>query len=293
MDLNEARKNLEVVLGDELMKQYFDNLRQWFLFNPTLTKDQFDQNVRKLFYNEDQTACHNQFLLALISKASSNNKPKNIRQVSDKGVFETADFADYVQPISPNRVLPSNYEYRSAAAELFTPDNGFIACRIAVAAWENGMDGADNGVTELIVHACQTFLKNIITAMVTKVKSYKIRDGKFQYGFNMPVPDPYIRNYNNVTDESMQSKVRFEEDILLPKCKMSLERAEQEVAYAYAATKKIKTGVTLNTKLLYETIRNNPDLLGLHSIQSTNVLKLGLYSGDNDESFSEDEDLEV
>lgn len=290
MDLNEARKNLEAVLGEDLRKQYFEYLRQWFLFNTTLTKDQFDQAVRKLFYNEDQVACHNEFLLAILGRASSSNKPKNVRQVSDKGIFETADFADYVQPISPNRVLPSSYEYRSAAAELFTPDNGFIACRIAVTAWENGMDGADNGVTELIVHACQTFLRNIITAMVTKSKSYKVRDGRFQYGFNMPVPNPYIRNYNNITDESMESKVKFEEDILLPKCKMSLERAEQEVAYAFAATKNIKTGITLNTKLLYETIRTTPDLLGLHSIQSTNLLKLSLLCGDNDESFSEDED---
>ena len=75
--------------------------------------------------------------------------------------------------------------------------------------------------------------------MVTKAKSYKIREHKFQYGFNMPVPDPYIRNYTNVTDETMESKVKFDKDIMLPKCKLSLERTEQEVAYAYAATRNV------------------------------------------------------
>lgn len=75
--------------------------------------------------------------------------------------------------------------------------------------------------------------------MITKAKGYKIRDGKFQYGFNMPIPDPYIRNSNNIVDDSAESNVVLKEDVLLPKGKMSLERTVTERAFAYAASKRV------------------------------------------------------
>ncbi|XP_023017411.1 transcriptional adapter 1 [Leptinotarsa decemlineata] len=278
MDLNEARKDLEACLNEDLKKEYFSLLRQWFLFTATVTKEEFDKGVRKLLTSEDQIRCHNHFLLAILTKISSNSRPKAPRSNTDRGIFECADYADYVQPSSPTMTPRPDFENRSAAAELFIPDSGFIACRVAIAAWENGMEGAEESVTELMVHACQVFVKNLITAMISRKKGYKVRDRKFQYGFNLPVPDPFTRNFNNIIDDTQESKVEVAngDDTFRPKCKVSLENMEQQVAFSYSCAKRTAFNNTLTVRLLYDTIRENPKILGLHTIHSVNLFRLGL-----------------
>nr|CAI5867659.1 unnamed protein product [Callosobruchus analis] len=246
MDLNEARKNLENALNDNnLCKEYFGLLLKWLLFSRSMTKDEFDKAVRKFFVTKEQI----------------------------RGVFEPAELCEYVPVSSPTTSsFPTNgdYETRSAAAELFVPDSGFMASRIAVAAWANGMEGADQACTELMVHACQK-------------KGYKIRERKLQYGFNQPIPDPFLRNYNSLEDYSQENKVEVEEgcDYFKPMCKLSLEKSEQQMAFAYTCSwGKTSSDNLLTTKLFYSTIRDNPKLLGSHSIQSIALFKLGLHIDD-------------
>lgn len=155
-DLNEARRNLEMSLGEDLKKQYFSLLKQWFLFSGSITKLQFDVAVRKLMVTEEQIHNHNNFVLALYSKIT-NTRNKGTRTSCDKGCFEMADYTEYLAPPSPTYVLPTEIENRSAAAELFLPDSSFIATRIAVHTWENGLEGAEDGVTEIVVQACQVY----------------------------------------------------------------------------------------------------------------------------------------
>ncbi|RZC40302.1 SAGA-Tad1 domain containing protein [Asbolus verrucosus] len=281
MDLNEARKNLEACLGEDLRKEYFDILRQWFSFKSPITRKEFDTEVRKLLVNEEQIRCHNYFVLALLSKRTSS-KVKSTRNSCDKGVFECAEYSDYIQPSSPTMLPPAEYESRSAAAELFMPDSGFVSTRIAVTSWENGLDGADDNVTEVIVHACQVFVRNIITAMISRLKGYRIREGKFQYGFNLPVPDPFIRNYHNVIDETQESKIEVvdHDDTFIPRSKPSLENVEQQAAFMYSCAKRKRSDNVLTVKLLYETLKENPHILGLHELHSVNVFKLGLQIED-------------
>ncbi|XP_060535566.1 transcriptional adapter 1-like [Cylas formicarius] len=279
MDLLEAREKLENTLNETTKKEYFALLKEWVLFKSKLTKEQFDERARKFLVTNEQIHCHNNFVLAVLSESSSASKPKIVKTSK----FEQADWINYVAPSSPSTILPSNYEYRKAASELFVPDSGFVACRIAITAWENDMDGASTGVTELMVHGCQMFLKSIVTAMITKLKSYKIRDGKFQYGFNLPIPDPFIRNFNHATSEMEESGVEIDEDVFVPKCKLSLERAEQEIAHTSAAATQKACSNTLSVRLLYETLKSNPHLLGVHSIQSVNLLRLSLHLSEDDD----------
>lgn len=170
-DLNEARRSLETVLGEDLKKQYFNLLKQWFLFSGAISKIQFDSAVRKLMMTDEQIRCHNTFLLTLLNKINSN-RTKSARNTCDKGSFELADFTDYFAPPSPTFILPSEIENRSAAAELFLPDNGFITARIAVHAWENGLEGADEGVTDVIVQACQVYLFQHLVYILLKIDNF-------------------------------------------------------------------------------------------------------------------------
>jgi len=276
-DLNEARKSLELSLGEELKKQYFSVLKQWLLFTGSITKMQFDSAVRKLMITEEQIRHHNNFLLALYAKINST-RAKSARSTCDKGCFELADYVDYFAPPSPTFMLPAEIENRSAAAELFLPDSGFITTRIAVHAWENGLEGAEDGVTDIIVQACQTFVRNIITAMISRKQGYKVRDGKFQYGFGIPVPDPFIRNTNHIIDYTQECKVEVsnDDDSFVPANRPSLENAEQQAAFAYSCGKRKHSDGKLTLSLLYDTLREDPNIIGLHSVHSVNLLKTGL-----------------
>ncbi|KAI4458765.1 transcriptional adapter 1 [Holotrichia oblita] len=275
-DINEARKNLELTLGEDLKKQYYDLLKQWLMFKDPITKLQFDSAVRKLLTTEEQHHSHNIFLLALLGKVHSS-RPKTYRSVSDKGSFELADYT----PSSPT-MMPPDFENRSAASELFLPDSGFIATRIAIHAWENGLEGADDNVAEYLVYACQIFVKNIITAMISRKEGYKIRDSKFQHSFGLPVPDPFIRNTNNIIDNTQEPKVEVGEndDSFVPAYRNTLEVTEQQVAFSYACGKKKYSDGKLTVKLLYDTLRENKNIVGLHSVHSLNLLKMGLYVQD-------------
>lgn len=279
--MDEARKNLELCLNDDVKKQYFALLRENLSFSKSKTLEEFDKEVRKLLVTDEQKCSHNLFILAIMS---SNSRPKNSRTSLERIVtpvdtvnFEIPDYSDYIQPSSPNASYSADFENRSAAAELFIPDNGFMSCRIALACWENDLDKANDNVADLMVHVCQVFVKNIITAMISRKKGYKIRDSKFQYGFNQPIPDPFLRNYVNLLDETQQSKVEVEDDTLRPKCKVSLERIQQQTAFQYSCAKRRKHDNTLTVRLLYDTIKANPKLLGLHSIHSMSLFKLGLH----------------
>ncbi|KAI4458759.1 endo-alpha-12-mannosidase [Holotrichia oblita] len=199
-DINEARKNLELTLGEDLKKQYYDLLKQWLMFKDPITKLQFDSAVRK----------------------------------------------------------------------------------IAIHAWENGLEGADDNVAEYLVYACQIFVKNIITAMISRKEGYKIRDSKFQHSFGLPVPDPFIRNTNNIIDNTQEPKVEVgkNDDSFVPAYRNTLEVTEQQVAFSYACGKKKYSDGKLTVKLLYDTLRENKNIVGLHSVHSLNLLKMGLYVQD-------------
>lgn len=77
------------------------------------------------------------------------------------GVFEMADYSEYMQPLSAECVPPIELEYRSAASELFVPDNNFVKARLAIHAWENKLEVPGENVIELIVHASQVTKKTI------------------------------------------------------------------------------------------------------------------------------------
>ncbi|XP_018331050.1 transcriptional adapter 1 [Agrilus planipennis] len=273
--LYETKRNLELSMTEELKKQYFSLLKKWFLFSGSITKTQFDSVVRSLLTTKEQIRNHNALMIALFKKVNNSSFKEIQENSSDGGSFE---MAENVPPSSPATMPPADFENRSAASELFLPDSSFIAMRININAWENELHGVEEGVAEMMIQACQIFVKNIITAMISRKKGYKIRDGKLQYGFEMPVPDPLVRNTNNIIDSTQESKVEVsnEEDCFIPSRVASLENVEQQTAFAYSCGHNNNSDNTLTVQLLYDTLRDNPNILGLHSIHSINLLKLGL-----------------
>ncbi|ENN74084.1 hypothetical protein YQE_09057, partial [Dendroctonus ponderosae] len=274
LDVSEALKQLEDVLDSTVRDAYFTYLTQWFRFHPGMTKDVFDEKIRNLFRNKEQLIHHNNFLLALLNKAYSSYRAKPPRQVNNKGQFELADYADYVSPS------------KRGASELFAPNSPFMSCRINIAAWRCGLTGADSRITQLMVFACQSFLKNLTTAIVTKARGYKVRDGKLQYSFNMPLQDPYTSISGRLNGEEKTFN-NYQQVKWLHGNRPTLEETEIERLSINGISTLEKTSLIVNSKLVYETVRENPKILGQHGVHSVQSVKLSFL--DDSESSSDDD----
>lgn len=118
----------------------------------------------------------------------------------------------------------------------------------------------------------QVFIKNIITAMISRKEGYRIRERKLQYAFGLPVPDPFIRNRNNIIEYPQDP----EDESYIPPSKVPVDAAEHQAAFLYSCGKRRVTDGKLTLRLLYDTLKENPRIVGLDSVHSVNLLKVSL-----------------
>lgn len=169
--LIDAKNRLCAQLGEESTKTYLLHLRMWF--RKLWTKEQFDTECRKLF-TPDQRHLHNEFFLAILNKITtplrlrdsnnisidgplSNGKKRKMEPpVFEASIFEPVTLIDFLpeetDDLRPEKPIP---QPRFAAQELFLPDNGLIFGRILIAAWENGLNYADENISEMLVVGVQ------------------------------------------------------------------------------------------------------------------------------------------
>lgn len=224
-----AKQALMIALGGDKWPMYLANMKLWF--RKKASKEEFDLECRKLF-SSDQMHLHNRFLLAILNKidavspqqtgpggrdgkssGSSKKRKRSSKPSSDRATFEPAvvhdfipkELLDYEQVASQSATIPT---IRYAAQELFLPDNGLVLGRLLVGAWENGLLNAEENAVELIVHAVQVLLKNILTAVITKRKHFRTTaNGTFAYDVGHQLTHPFNRNTvtkTKVDDEPME-----------------------------------------------------------------------------------------
>lgn len=286
--LNIARRKLTEVLGDNVAK-YFSLLKMWFKMK--LTKDEFDAETR-CFMNSEQVYFHNDFLLALLNrveglavtsmnaspeKSSSHSRKrhkKSSRNTSEKSAFEQADLIDYL-PNSPPGAGSDGVKY--AVQEIFLPDHALVVGRFMLAAWEVGLEGADDDAADLIVAAVQNFLKNIISTVLSQRKGYKMRNNSFMYDIEADVPNMWLRN--SVVSYNPQEFGRLtlgDEDTLTPSCPPTLEEVEQEAAYETACVDQMKpkNNERLTIEEFYDTLLVHKNVIASHSIYAVNMERL-------------------
>ncbi|KAG6448064.1 hypothetical protein O3G_MSEX005307 [Manduca sexta] len=247
--LNIARRKLNDVLGEKSTK-YFNHMKQWFRMK--LTKEEFDAEARKLLNNE-QVHHHNEFLLALLNKveglaeasisiaqekASSHNRNsrrhKRSSRTSEKSNFEPVDLLEYLPPNSPPGAGSDGVKY--AAQEIFLPDHALVVGRFMLAAWELGLEGADDEAADIMVVAVQNFLKNVISAVISQRKGYKMRGKHFMYDIGRDVPNMWLRNTAKLYDPQFEGRVEVDDgaDALGPRCPPTIDEMEQSAAFEIA-----------------------------------------------------------
>ena len=302
-ELNVARKTLVASLGDNA-KVYFEKMKLWFQMKTT--KEEFDTEARSIM-TEDQLHLHNEFLLCLFNKVrglavstppritkvnsvqsnTQNSKEKKLplkrKYRSDKSNFEPADvYAEVLsQASSPVGDEPIGAN-RSSAQELVLPDRTFVLARLMLAAWENNMDGAEDNTAHIIIAATHIFLKNILTAMITRRKGFQVRDESFIYNIGETVPSSWKRNTSSIIENAKYSNptIVVEPAGQMPNPKMCIEDAEQATAFALACSTQTLTPTPppVNIVDLQKTLRVHKNLVHNHTIYATNNERLFTYN---------------
>ncbi|XP_034945141.1 transcriptional adapter 1-like [Chelonus insularis] len=305
-DLNHARKILVNALGDNA-KLYFEKMKMWFQMKSS--KEEFDTEVRSIMTSE-QIHLHNEFLLCLFNKVRGlasatpsrppkvNNthahveKEKSLKEKkmklkrkykTDKSNFEPADvYVEVLSQISSpvgDEPIGAN---RSSAQELVLPDKTFVLARLMLAAWENNMDGAEENTAHIIIAATQIFLKNLITAILTRRNGFAVKRKCFIHNIGEPVPSSWKRNtmyiprgihYSPPTDI-------VDPDGQVPAMKQSVEEVEQVTAFAMAcSTQTLPPSLPpVGVKDLLQTLKIYKNLVSNHTIYATNMERLFTYA---------------
>lgn len=305
-ELNTARKSLVASLGENA-KVYFEKMKLWFQMKTT--KEEFDCEARNIM-TEDQVHLHNEFLLCLFNKVRGlaaattvrttkhNNthgyidrdkisKEKRLRlkrkYKTDKSNFESADMYMEVlgQTSSPVGDEPIGAN-RSSAQELVLPDRTFVLARLMLAAWENNMDGAEENTAHIIIAAMQIFLKNILTAVLTRRKGYSVKEGSFIHNIGEPVPSSWKRNtayIAHMSDHSTPTNI-VDPEGQVPTIKQNVEEAEQATAFALACSTQITSPTPSPVSIadLRQTLQIYKNLVSNHTIYATNMERLYTYS---------------
>lgn len=266
--LNTARKALMDALGDKT-KVYFDHMKLWFKMK--ITKEEFDTEARVLLNPEQVHLHNEFFLAilnkvdGLAEITSAQEKSSNMRtssshkrhkhsskNSSDKSNFEVVDILDYVPPGSPPGT-ESDAAPRYASQEFFLPDHALVTGRFMLTAWEQGLEGTDDETVDLIVAAVQViifvyfkyifrniinsclkfkvFLKNILTAVISKRKGYKIRDSSFIHDIGGDVPNMWLKNTDNLIGSNEDGLIELDDNgDLIPRCPLTIDEAEHRTA---------------------------------------------------------------
>nr|XP_020474009.1 transcriptional adapter 1 [Monopterus albus] len=224
-ELEIAKKNLTDAIGDNV-KHYWANLKLWF--KQKISKEEFDIEARRLLAQEN-VHIHNDFLLAILTRcqiiistpegtgplqwqsgsASKPGKPKGKKKSSSRQKFDhrfqPQNPLSTAQPFSPREVGGDEDELRLSAHTLLLPTRSQLEARMMVTAFEMGLDNITDDAVSTMTYAVEHHLKDVLTAVITRRKAYRLRDGHFPYAFGSNVmPQPYLKNslaaYHNVTE---------------------------------------------------------------------------------------------
>ncbi|CAH0717324.1 unnamed protein product, partial [Brenthis ino] len=264
-------------------------MKQWFRMK--LTKEEFDTEARALL-NPDQVHYHNEFLLALLNKVEGlaetsisiaqekvNSHNRNSRRhkrnsrTSEKSNFEPADLIEYLPPNSPPGAGSDGVKY--ATQEIFLPDHALVVGRFMLAAWELGLEGADDEAADIIVVAVQNFLKNIISAVLAQRKGYKTRNQRFMYDIGGDMPNMWLRNTNKLYDPQSEGRINLDDSVdgLGPRCPPTIDEVEQSAVFeiACSAPSTQQTDDRLTIDELYSTLLTHKNVIACHSVYAVNM----------------------
>lgn len=117
---------------------------------------------------------------------------------------------------------------------MFLPDHALVVGRFMLAAWDAGLEGVEDDAADIMVVATQTFLKNVLTAIIARRQGYK-KKRSFIYDFGADMPNMWLRNAAKVNDPLGGSHVEIGEEFeMAPRCPPTIDEVEHSAALEMA-----------------------------------------------------------
>ena len=115
--------------------------------------------------------------------------------------FQPVDPVSLLQPTSPLSIEKPHVRFCSR--DLTLPDSGLVHGRMLVAAWDQGLDhGCEDKAIKLILAATKQFLKELLVAIVTNRKGYRVRENKVIHSVGQPTINPWLHNSWSIHDQT-------------------------------------------------------------------------------------------
>ncbi|XP_032897164.1 transcriptional adapter 1-like [Amblyraja radiata] len=197
-------------------------------FKQNISKEEFDLEASRLLAH-DNVHFHNDFLLVILTRCQIMvSAPEgmssllwNSQSAAKPGKYKSknkfpalrAKFEHRFQAQNPLSGI-QNFVMKDAQEEdnvkfcthtMVLPTRRQLEGRMIVTAFECGLDNVSEDAVVAVVHTLENHLKDILTAVISRRGSYRLRDGHFKYAFGSSInPQPYSKNsiiaYNNIID---------------------------------------------------------------------------------------------
>lgn len=284
-DMDDVIKVLLLKLMESLEDKYEDYLRlirSWFRMKDN--RPQFEVEIKN-FLTPEQHHLHSQLLIRLLYKSADvqqipSEPPKPKREHRNIHRFQEG-----FEPIDPTfYVVTERQEVNGEVPpfmvhERLLPDQSSTLARLMYSAWELGLEGSQPNVAEFLTIATQHFLKNIITAVITRKKGYKCSQNGFIHSLGTAMPNPWLRNVNKYRSEPFHS-LKFDgrlngmNGILKPAERPTREDLEHDAIFRLSASSAEEETGPISLYDLIITLQLYPSLVASNFVRITNTERI-------------------
>ena len=162
------------------------------------------------------------------------------------------------------------------------PDSALIHGRMLVAAWDMGLDqGCQDKAIKLVLEATQTFLKQLVAALVSNRKGYRLRESKSMHSIGLPTLNPWLHNAWWVKD-SMSDSYATEVNLTIdpshvPSLAHSAQKAERDSAFYIACCDDNDRDLPLqpiSVLDLFQTLSVKKNIIRCHTVYAVNMERI-------------------
>ncbi|KAK4328672.1 hypothetical protein Pmani_000919 [Petrolisthes manimaculis] len=203
-------------------------------------------------------------------KAKKKNK---ILRTNHDGNFESVNVHDVVSTATlhePQAITDAGAGYMSRSMCLL--DTGPLKGRLLLAAWDHGITQVADNVATMLQEATKQCLKNILIAVISRRRGYRIREGCFSHSLGVTPPNPWLRNTAAISDwtaESLGLPVSEGGDTGERPIWPTVDSAEQNAAHLASCAPQVDPSLPpVSCMDLFEALQVNRSVVPCHSAYS-------------------------
>lgn len=186
----------------------------------------------------------------------------NFEPVSVQSIAATATLHE------PQAIMDAGAGYMSRSMCLL--DTGPLKGRLLLAAWDHGITQVADNVASMLQEATQQCLKNILIAVISRRRGYRLREGCFIHSLGTTPPNPWLRNTASLSDwtsESLGLPVSEGGDTGERPVWPTVDLAEQNAAHLASCAPQVEHSLPpISCRDLFETLQVHKSVLPCHSV---------------------------